>query len=75
MADDVCFDVWVCRGRVCSANGSEGVADAFDTAVAGTSRVRVLRGGCYGLCELGPNGASSTAMPPLAARPMSTASP
>ena len=55
MADDVCFDVWVCRGRVCSANGSEGVADAFDTAVAGTSRVRVLRGGCYGLCELGPN--------------------
>lgn len=62
MADDVRFDVWVCRGRVCSANGSAAVFDAFQQAVAASSSspspspsVRVLRGGCYGLCELGPN--------------------
>jgi len=59
MADDVRFDVWVCRGRVCSANGSAAVADAFQQAVSAPSSsspsVRVLRGGCFGLCELGPN--------------------
>jgi (2Fe-2S) ferredoxin len=59
MADDVRFEMWVCRGRVCSANGSAAVGDAFQQAVSSasslSSSVRVLRGGCYGLCELGPN--------------------
>jgi (2Fe-2S) ferredoxin len=55
MADDVRFDVWVCRGRVCSANGSERVAHAFEAAVVATPGARLLSGGCYGLCELGPN--------------------
>jgi (2Fe-2S) ferredoxin len=47
------FDVWVCRGRLCSAAGSARVAEAFNSS--SSSRVTVLRGGCYGLCELGPN--------------------
>lgn len=55
MADDFRFDVWVCRGRVCSANGSERVAAAFEAAVVGTPGARLLSGGCYGLCEIGPN--------------------
>lgn len=47
------FDVWVCHGRLCTANGSDVVAVA--AAAAASSCVTVLRGGCYGLCDLGPN--------------------
>ncbi|HEY1099489.1 MAG TPA: (2Fe-2S) ferredoxin domain-containing protein, partial [Myxococcota bacterium] len=49
------YDLWVCRGRMCTANGSNAVAAAFDAAVVGEPCVTVLRGGCYGLCDLGPN--------------------
>lgn len=49
------FDVWVCRGRLCSAAGSARVAEAFTLSSSSSSRVTVRRGGCYGLCELGPN--------------------
>jgi (2Fe-2S) ferredoxin len=49
------FDVWVCRGRLCSAAGSARVAEAFTSSSATSSRVTVRCGGCYGLCELGPN--------------------
>lgn len=55
MSGPVRFDVWVCRGRLCSAGGS---ARLFDACVASSSSrpdVAVLRGGCYGLCEVGPN--------------------
>jgi len=60
MADDPLlrpphFDLWVCRGRMCTANGSNGLAAAFDAAVVDEPCVTVLRGGCYGLCDLGPN--------------------
>lgn len=63
MADDPLprpprFDVWVCRGRMCTANGSNAVADASEAAVLAAQIegvVAVLRGGCYGLCDLGPN--------------------
>ena len=48
------FDVWVCQGRMCTANGSDAVA-AHAAASARPERCRVLRGGCYGLCEIGPN--------------------
>ena len=50
------FDVWICQGRMCTANGSDAVA-ACATAQAEPhgARCRVLRGGCYGLCEIGPN--------------------
>lgn len=49
------FDVWVCRGRLCSAAGSARVAEAFTSSSASSPQVTVRRGGCYGLCELGPN--------------------
>jgi len=49
------FDVWVCRGRLCSAAGSARVAEAFTSSSAASPQVTVRRGGCYGLCELGPN--------------------
>jgi (2Fe-2S) ferredoxin len=47
------FDVWVCHGRLCTANGSDVVAVA--AAAVAPACVTVLRGGCYGLCDLGPN--------------------
>ena len=41
---------------MCTANGSDAVAArARAGAEAHASRCRVLRGGCYGLCEIGPN--------------------
>ena len=49
---------------MCTANGSDAVAararEAADVVEAGGSPVaaagcRVLRGGCYGHCEIGPN--------------------
>ncbi len=50
------FDVWVCQGRMCTANGSDAVAERARAVGAGHGeRCRVLRGGCYGLCEIGPN--------------------
>ncbi|HEY4222395.1 MAG TPA: (2Fe-2S) ferredoxin domain-containing protein [Myxococcota bacterium] len=55
------FDVWVCQGRMCTGNGSDAVAErARDQAASydggpHADRCRVLRGGCYGLCEIGPN--------------------
>lgn len=62
MADDprplARFDLWVCRGRMCTANGSNAVADASEGAVVAAHAeavVEVVRGGCYGLCDLGPN--------------------
>ncbi|MCC7074096.1 MAG: (2Fe-2S) ferredoxin domain-containing protein [Deltaproteobacteria bacterium] len=49
-------DVWICQGRMCTANGSDQLAArARDAAALSAGRCRVLRGGCYGLCELGPN--------------------
>jgi (2Fe-2S) ferredoxin len=48
------FDIWVCQGRMCTANGSDAVAAAARNS-ASAETCRVLRGGCYGLCEIGPN--------------------
>jgi (2Fe-2S) ferredoxin len=48
------FDVWICQGRMCTANGSDAVA-ARARELADLDRCRVLRGGCFGLCEIGPN--------------------
>lgn len=48
----------VCKGSECRAGGSE---ELFTRARAATTvgplagRCEVLRGGCYGLCHLGPN--------------------
>ena len=38
---------------MCTANGSDAVATAVEASVDGGCRV--LRGGCYGHCEIGPN--------------------
>jgi hypothetical protein len=56
-------DVFVCEGRVCASNGAAAVAagltDALASRCVGSTDVpanaRVRRGGCYGLCDLGPN--------------------
>lgn len=48
----------VCKGVDCRANGSDAVFARANEAVraAGVAmRCEVSRGGCYGLCHLGPN--------------------
>ncbi len=55
MSSGVRFDVWVCQGRLCTSHGSDAVCGAVVEAAAGHDDVSVYRGGCYGLCELGPN--------------------
>lgn len=48
----------VCKGPDCRRNGSDAVFAAAKEAVekAGAqARCEVYRGGCYGLCHLGPN--------------------
>lgn len=49
------FDVWVCEGRLCRANGADDVTRACAHELDGQDRARLHRGGCYGLCDLGPN--------------------
>jgi (2Fe-2S) ferredoxin len=52
------YRVSVCRGPDCTANGSNAVfARAVDARQAERllSRCELQRGGCYGLCHLGPN--------------------
>jgi len=47
----------VCTGSGCVMNGSVEVADSLEAAVerAGAAdRIRVVRTGCHGLCEMGP---------------------
>lgn len=63
--DNVRFDVWVCQGRLCTSHGADDVTHACATELAGRAldgdappgegRARLLRGGCYGLCDLGAN--------------------
>ena len=54
-----CVDVFVCEGRVCTSNGAAVVAAGLTAALGErgdeASNARVRRGGCYGLCDLGPN--------------------
>jgi len=47
----------VCKGPDCRRNGSDRVYLAAREAVQGEAaeRCEVYRGGCYGLCHLGPN--------------------
>ncbi len=55
-----CFDVWICEGRMCTSNGADDLrerANALLSELSGDerARLRVLRGGCFGLCEMGAN--------------------
>ncbi len=48
----------VCKGADCKDNGSDKVfvqANAAVKAAGIGARCEVFRGGCYGLCHLGPN--------------------
>ncbi len=48
----------VCKGADCKDNGSDAVfveANAAVKAAGLGARCEVYRGGCYGLCHLGPN--------------------
>jgi len=53
-----CFDVWICEGRMCRSFGAEELSARGPAALVGrddAERVRFLRGGCFGLCELAAN--------------------
>ena len=47
----------VCKGPDCKANGSDPVYARAKELVTGPlkERCELFRGGCYGLCHLGPN--------------------
>lgn len=55
--DGVSFDVWVCQGRLCRSHGADDISAACAHALMNRDddRARLLRGGCYGLCDLGAN--------------------
>ena len=52
------YRVSVCKGPDCRAGGSNEVFSALRQALEGSpakGSCQVARGGCYGLCHLGPN--------------------
>jgi (2Fe-2S) ferredoxin len=56
--DAPAHDVWVCEGRMCKSFGAEELSQAATAAVVErghSDRCRVLRGGCFGVCELAAN--------------------
>jgi (2Fe-2S) ferredoxin len=49
-------EVWVCQGRICTSYGADAVyAAAVEASQDPEAGCRVLRGGCYGLCDSAPN--------------------
>lgn len=52
------FRIAVCKGPACRKGGSDAVFSAVTEALAANAlsgRCEAYRGGCYGLCHLGPN--------------------
>jgi (2Fe-2S) ferredoxin len=52
------YRISVCKGPVCRPGGSDRVFQAAQREVQAqgfAERCQVARGGCYGLCHLGPN--------------------
>ena len=50
--------VSVCKGSECCDRGADGLFDLLASGVGDAglgARVKVTRGGCWGLCNLGPN--------------------
>ena len=50
--------VSICKGDTCVSRGGDALHAEVDKQVSAAGlgeRVRVKRGGCYGLCKLGPN--------------------
>jgi NADP-reducing hydrogenase subunit HndC len=51
------FEVRVCTGSGCMANGSLEIAETFENAIAeagAEARFRIVKTGCHGLCAQGP---------------------
>src|SRR5205814_4774239 len=58
VADKPHLLVAICKSSECSARGSDRLYEEIRTAVEAArvgDRVTVRRGGCWGLCNLGPN--------------------
>jgi (2Fe-2S) ferredoxin len=58
MADGPRLLVSVCKGSECCARGAEALFEEIHRAVeagGAEARVKVTRGGCWGLCNLGAN--------------------
>lgn len=58
MADVKRYRAAVCKGPDCRRNGSDAVFQELKRQVDArglAARCEVYRGGCYGLCDLGPN--------------------
>ena len=58
MAELPVFDIWICQGRMCQSAGNDALASRAHQKIASRSapvRARILRGGCYGFCELAGN--------------------
>jgi NADH:ubiquinone oxidoreductase subunit F (NADH-binding)/(2Fe-2S) ferredoxin len=56
-ASTATFEVRVCAGSGCVANGSLRIAERFEAAIAEkglSDSVRVIKTGCHGLCAQGP---------------------
>ena len=52
------YVVAVCEGPDCTGNGSDALVPVLASAIARLglgARCRLKRGGCYGLCQEGPN--------------------
>jgi (2Fe-2S) ferredoxin len=62
-APSPCADLWICQGRMCTAHGAEAIKivansaleEAIEAGLLEPDATRLLRGGCYGLCEMAPN--------------------
>jgi len=57
VAPSTTYEVRVCAGSACVANGSLAIAERFETAIAEnglTDSMRVIKTGCHGLCAQGP---------------------
>lgn len=46
--------VSLCHGTACCAIGSRELAASFEKALEGDEKVRFIKSGCHGFCEIGP---------------------
>jgi len=56
-APEAVYEVRVCAGSGCVANGSLAIAERFEAAIAeagASDSMRVIKTGCHGLCAQGP---------------------
>ena len=49
--------VLICGGTGCTSSGSQQIQDAFQASIEANGlqdEIKLVRTGCFGLCELGP---------------------